>query len=367
MAVAIDGGLITPVIRKAETKGLSATWNERAMWNRMRMSETDISDVTAATYHYLINGHDSATNWTGFEVFDLRGGTGTNLDIDKWGTGDLIYVDDQSNNLAKINHKSSSAITPGSSSSSGLVALQTIRFDQAAGVANPGYINIISTETPGGSLTESALLNQLHIANTRYGKEVSLRRTDSVSADPLMVGSNITSLTPAVFEVSTTGLRVGDVIKLVFVDNNGVTTALTTPISYTVISGDVTAGKASVSVGDLSGLTSGTTYTMAAQLTDRDGAVSLSTPVSLSYVSSVTTPTLSLGSASNDLTLDPSENDIELFVSGSTLNVGDKVAIQLAGSTITTTTSATSTPSSLTRPSATKPCPTPKKRPWPAR
>ena len=101
---------------------------------------------------------------------------------------------------------------PGSSSSSGLVALQTIRFDQAAGVANPGYINIISTETPGGSLAEADLLNQLHIANTRYGKEVSLSRTDSVSADPLMVGSNITSLTPAVFEVSTTGLREGDVI-----------------------------------------------------------------------------------------------------------------------------------------------------------
>jgi FtsP/CotA-like multicopper oxidase with cupredoxin domain len=31
----------------------------------MRMDPTDISDVTGSTYHYLVNGHDSAANWTG--------------------------------------------------------------------------------------------------------------------------------------------------------------------------------------------------------------------------------------------------------------------------------------------------------------
>ena len=38
---------------------------ERRMWAQMRMDPTDISDVTGSTYHYLVNGHDSAANWTG--------------------------------------------------------------------------------------------------------------------------------------------------------------------------------------------------------------------------------------------------------------------------------------------------------------
>ena len=38
---------------------------ERAMFARMRMDPTDISDVTAAAYTYLINGHSPAENWTG--------------------------------------------------------------------------------------------------------------------------------------------------------------------------------------------------------------------------------------------------------------------------------------------------------------
>lgn len=38
---------------------------ERADWGRMRMDPTDIADVTAATYTYLVNGHDPAQNWTG--------------------------------------------------------------------------------------------------------------------------------------------------------------------------------------------------------------------------------------------------------------------------------------------------------------
>jgi CopA family copper-resistance protein len=41
---------------------------ERIEWGRMRMDPTDISDVTGSTYSYLINGHDSAGNWTGLFV-----------------------------------------------------------------------------------------------------------------------------------------------------------------------------------------------------------------------------------------------------------------------------------------------------------
>jgi len=46
-------------------KGLSATWRNWTMWGGMRMSPTDIMDVTGATYTFLVNGRPPAANWTG--------------------------------------------------------------------------------------------------------------------------------------------------------------------------------------------------------------------------------------------------------------------------------------------------------------
>ncbi|ARS28238.1 copper resistance system multicopper oxidase [Sphingomonas koreensis] len=39
--------------------------SDRLMWGKMRMDPSDISDVTASTYTYLINGHGPKENWTG--------------------------------------------------------------------------------------------------------------------------------------------------------------------------------------------------------------------------------------------------------------------------------------------------------------
>ncbi|TGY88201.1 copper resistance system multicopper oxidase [Marinicauda algicola] len=44
--------------------GLGDAIAQRDMWARMRMMRTDISDVTGATYTYLINGHGPEDNWT---------------------------------------------------------------------------------------------------------------------------------------------------------------------------------------------------------------------------------------------------------------------------------------------------------------
>ena len=44
--------------------GASAAVEKRRMWNRARMSPTDFSDVSAATYTYLMNGASPAGNWT---------------------------------------------------------------------------------------------------------------------------------------------------------------------------------------------------------------------------------------------------------------------------------------------------------------
>lgn len=46
-------------------KGLAATWSERKMWNQMRMSQRDLSDVTGYTYTYLMNGQTPADGWMG--------------------------------------------------------------------------------------------------------------------------------------------------------------------------------------------------------------------------------------------------------------------------------------------------------------
>jgi CopA family copper-resistance protein len=51
--------------RDVREHGLSGTVAERAAWGRMRMSPTDIADVTGYTYTYLMNGTAPAGNWTG--------------------------------------------------------------------------------------------------------------------------------------------------------------------------------------------------------------------------------------------------------------------------------------------------------------
>ncbi len=53
------------VWRDIKAKGVAQTWNEREMWNQMRMSETDIADVTGHTYTYLMNGVTPKEGWLG--------------------------------------------------------------------------------------------------------------------------------------------------------------------------------------------------------------------------------------------------------------------------------------------------------------
>jgi FtsP/CotA-like multicopper oxidase with cupredoxin domain len=51
--------------RDAADQGLAAAIRERHMWNMMRMSMTDLSDISAYTYTYLMNGATPGDNWTG--------------------------------------------------------------------------------------------------------------------------------------------------------------------------------------------------------------------------------------------------------------------------------------------------------------
>lgn len=53
------------LFRDVRQNGLIATMQERAMWGEMRMMATDLADVSAHTYTYLMNGQAPAGNWTG--------------------------------------------------------------------------------------------------------------------------------------------------------------------------------------------------------------------------------------------------------------------------------------------------------------
>lgn len=51
-------------MRDAKRDGFDAAVADRKAWGRMRMSPTDLADVTALTYTYLVNGAPPAANWT---------------------------------------------------------------------------------------------------------------------------------------------------------------------------------------------------------------------------------------------------------------------------------------------------------------
>ena len=52
-------------VRDVEKRGSGATIEDRLMWGEMRMSPTDLADVSGYTYTYLLNGKAPAGNWTG--------------------------------------------------------------------------------------------------------------------------------------------------------------------------------------------------------------------------------------------------------------------------------------------------------------
>jgi len=54
---------VSDVWKQVKAQGLKATWQDRSMWNQMRMLKTDMSDVTG--YTFLVNGKTLQQNWTG--------------------------------------------------------------------------------------------------------------------------------------------------------------------------------------------------------------------------------------------------------------------------------------------------------------
>ncbi len=56
---------VADFFRDVAQDGWSAALAKRRMWNEMRMNPTDLADISAYTYTYLINGTTPAGNWSG--------------------------------------------------------------------------------------------------------------------------------------------------------------------------------------------------------------------------------------------------------------------------------------------------------------
>nr|WP_087146252.1 copper resistance system multicopper oxidase [Crenothrix polyspora] len=56
---------VVDFFRDVADEGFQPAVEKRHMWNMMRMSRTDLADISASTYTYLVNGHASADNWLG--------------------------------------------------------------------------------------------------------------------------------------------------------------------------------------------------------------------------------------------------------------------------------------------------------------
>lgn len=74
--------------RDVSAMGLGGALDKRRMWNQMRMNPTDLTDISAYTFTYLMNGVTPAGNWTGLfkpgERVRLRfinAGTATFFDV----------------------------------------------------------------------------------------------------------------------------------------------------------------------------------------------------------------------------------------------------------------------------------------------
>jgi CopA family copper-resistance protein len=52
------------LLAQAKKEGWSKAWQEKMMWDRMRMSPRDLADVSGATYTFLANGMTPQGNWT---------------------------------------------------------------------------------------------------------------------------------------------------------------------------------------------------------------------------------------------------------------------------------------------------------------
>ena len=52
-------------VEELSENGWDKFWSKRGMWNKMRMSDRDISDVTGYTYTFLTNGQTPDKGWTG--------------------------------------------------------------------------------------------------------------------------------------------------------------------------------------------------------------------------------------------------------------------------------------------------------------
>jgi FtsP/CotA-like multicopper oxidase with cupredoxin domain len=81
-------------LRDVSEEGVKAALASRRMWNQTRMDPSDLADVSAATYTYLMNGATPARNWTALfaRIDEFRIGPAETYDVIVQPSDDRAYA-----------------------------------------------------------------------------------------------------------------------------------------------------------------------------------------------------------------------------------------------------------------------------------
>ena len=332
MGAAVQGQLMSATDGSVTTTGAKK-------WFAVDRATSDISVDLAGDDYAMVFKDQNAEG----QQPDVNDGVGANdftIDVANFGAGDLIYADDQANDSAKLNDKSSTQVID-----LGAAGQQMLHFDPASTAWDGGTFNLTSDN---GSLSTTDVLNRLNVANTAPTTSAvataitGIDRVDSTGAvvSTNLVGASVTDAQPLRIKVSAADMKSGDVLQLVYVDANGVYQNLGS--AYTAIATDVSNGYVLLSLShtQLAQLPVQEGFNKVfAKLTNSSAAVSYSSLLGgdnglhLDFVAP--TPTISFASG-EDATLSSAETSVNLVVAASHLSVGDVLVLKLGTTQLST-------------------------------
>ncbi len=290
----------------------------------------------ATTSPYDLDGEDYAvvfkdldSNGSNTNVNDGVAAPDFNIAVNNFDTGDLIYVDDQSNALSKINDKNLTQVLDYAGDGSSLM----LHFDPDP---SKGFLggNFTLNAVTGKTLTSAGVLSQLNIANTKALPTVitAIERIDSAGAldSSNLVGKSVTNAQPLGVKL-TAALKSGDAVQLVYVDANNTVKTLGSP--YTATTADQTSGyvKLNISRTDLNLLPAQEGFNKVfAQITNTSGAVSFSGLLGGDdgiFVDSVAPTPAVMVQTGQDQYVTATESGVDLVVKAAHLKVGDTLKL----------------------------------------
>jgi Bacterial Ig-like domain len=254
------------------------------------------------------------------------------VDVTNFDSDDLIYADDQNNDAANLNSKSSTQVID-----YGSVATQkNLHFDPL--VTGPASDGATFTLTSASNLSIQDVLDRLNISNSR-SEPTPITALTRLDISTNQIGASTTDLNPLRLKV-TAAVEVGDHIQLVYIDANGAVQNIGS--EYIALASDKVDGCVILSLSKtlLLSLPQQEGYNQVfAKLTNTSGGTTYSSLLggdSGVYLDAVS-PTLSLTAKSDqDLHISTGETKVDLVVSASHLSVGDVLVLKLGATQLGT-------------------------------